>query len=165
MGLGNVRVPGLERDALNRLNDSDWDVVSPDYFRALELPVMDGRAFTPEDREGRPMVAVVNETFARIAWPGRSAVGQRFWQTDGGNDPGRPLEVVGVVRDAKHRAISEVQAPFIYVPFAQQPQSTVSLYLAQALRDSARPVRSRTGEWTRRGRRRLRDRRHSPAAG
>ena len=130
MGLGGVRVPDLERDALNRLNDSDWDVVSPDYFRALEIPVMDGRAFTSEDRDGRPLVAVVNETFARIAWPGRSAVGQRFWQTDGGNDPGRPLEVVGVVRDAKYRAISEVQAPFIYVPFAQQPQPTVSLYLA-----------------------------------
>jgi predicted permease len=130
MGLGNVRVPGLERDALNRLNDSDWDVVSPDYFRALEIPVMDGRPFTSEDRDGRPLVAVVNETFARLAWPGRSAVGQRFWQTDGGSDPGRPLEVVGVVRDAKHRTISEVQAPFIYVPFAQQPQPTVSLYLA-----------------------------------
>ena len=68
-------------------------------------------------------MAVVNETFARIAWPGHQAVGQRFWQTDGGNDPGRPLEVVGVVRDAKYRAISEVQAPFIYVPFAQQPQT------------------------------------------
>ncbi|MEO6222079.1 MAG: ABC transporter permease [Vicinamibacterales bacterium] len=129
MGLGNVRIPGLGEDALRRLNDSDWDVVSPDYFRSLEIPVMEGRAFTPEDREGRPFVVVVNETFARIAWPGGSAIGQRFWQTDGGNDQGRPLEVVGVVRDAKYRAISEVQAPFIYVPFAQQPQSEVSLYV------------------------------------
>jgi predicted permease len=130
MGLGGVRVPGLGEDALNRLNDSDWDVVSPDYFRTLEIPVVDGRAFTSEDRDGRPLVVVVNETFARIAWPGQSAVGQRFWQTDGGNDPGRPLEVVGVVRDAKYRSISEVQAPFIYVPFAQQPQAAVALYLA-----------------------------------
>ena len=54
MGLGNVRVPGLERDALNRLNDSDWDVVSPEYFRTLEMPVTDGRAFTAEDRDGGP---------------------------------------------------------------------------------------------------------------
>ncbi|HUR21424.1 MAG TPA: ABC transporter permease, partial [Vicinamibacterales bacterium] len=130
MGLGNVRVPGLGEDAANRLNNSDWDVVSPDYFRTLEIPVMDGRVFTPEDRAGRPLVVVVNETFARIAWPGRSAVGQRFWQTDGGNDPGRPLEVVGVVHDAKYRSISEVQAPFIYVPFAQQTQTEVALYVA-----------------------------------
>jgi hypothetical protein len=73
---------------------------------------------------------VVNETFARLAWPGQSAVGQRFWQTDGGSDPGRPLEVVGVVHDAKYRYISEAQAPYIYVPFAQQMQPQVSFYLS-----------------------------------
>lgn len=132
MGLGGVRVPGLGEDALNRLNDADWDVVSVDYFKALDMPVVDGRAFTTGDREGRPLVAAVNETFARIAWPGRSAIGQRFWQTEGGDDPGRPLEVVGVIRDAKYRAISEGQVPFIYVPFAQQPQTHVSLYLVHS---------------------------------
>ena len=130
MGLGNVRVPGLGGDAVNRLNDADWDVVSPDFFRTLEIPVMEGRSFTAEDREGRALVAVVNETFARLAWPGQSAVGQRFWQTDGGSDPGRPLEVVGVVHDAKYRYISEAQAPYIYVPFAQQMQPQVSFYLS-----------------------------------
>lgn len=130
MGLGNVRIPGLGDEARNRLNDADWDVVSPDYFRTLEIPVMEGRAFTPEDRTGRPLVALVNETFARIAWPGQSAVGQQFWQTEDPNDAGRPLEVVGVVRDAKYRSISEARAPFIYVPFAQQMQTQVSLYLA-----------------------------------
>jgi predicted permease len=129
MGLGSVRIPGLSRDALNRLNNSDWDVVSPDFFKALEIPVMDGRAFTSDDRAGRPLVAMVNETFSRIAWPGQTAVGKRFWQSDGGNDPGRPVEVVGVVHDAKYRFISEVPMPYIYVPFAQQPQPQVSLYL------------------------------------
>ncbi len=130
MGLGGVRVPGLGEEALQRVNDSDWDVVSPDYFTTLEMPIVQGRAFSADDREGRPMVAMVNETFARIAWPEQSAVGQRFWQTDGGTDEGRPLEVVGVVRDAKYRSIAEAQAPFIYVPFAQQPQTSVSVYLA-----------------------------------
>src|SRR5262249_5097817 len=66
----------------------------------------------------------------RIAWPGQSAVGQRFWQSDGGNDPGRAIEIVGVAHDAKYRSISEAQAPYIYVPFAQQPVSQVSFYLA-----------------------------------
>ena len=130
MGLGGVRIPGVGGDALDRLNDSDWDVVSPEFFRTLEVPVMEGRAFTAEDRAGRTLVAMVNETFARIAWPGQSAVGKQFWQTDGGNDPGRPLEVVGVVHDAKYRYISEAQAPYIYVPFAQQMQPQVTFYLA-----------------------------------
>jgi putative ABC transport system permease protein len=132
MGLGNVRIPGLADDALGRLNNADWDVVSPTYFSVLGIPVKEGRAFTSDDRDGRTLVAVVNETFARIAWPGRSAVGQRFWQVGGGDGPGQPLEVVGVVGDAKYRSISETQAPFIYVPFAQQPQSGVALYIAHA---------------------------------
>jgi putative ABC transport system permease protein len=133
MGLGSVRIPGLAEDAMNRLNDSDWDVVSPDFFRTLEIPVKDGRVFTSDDRTGRPLVAVVNETFARIAWPGKSAVGQRFWQGDGPGDgaEGRPIEIVGVVADAKYRSISEAPVPYIYVPFSQQPQPHVSLYLAR----------------------------------
>jgi len=129
MGLGGVRIPGLAEDALNRLNNSDWDVVSPDFFEVLEIPVVSGRAFTADDRDGRPLVTVVNETFARLAWPGETAVGKRFWQTDGAADQGRPLEVVGVVRDAKYRSIAEAPVPYIYVPYAQQPQSQVSLYL------------------------------------
>jgi predicted permease len=134
MGLGGIRVPGLDDGALSRLNDADWNVVSPEYFRTLEIPIVDGRAFTPEDREGRPRVTVVNETFARIAWPGRSAVGQRVWQTDGGADEGHPLEVVGVAADAKYRSISEPQASFIYVPFAQQPDTDVSFFIVRGER-------------------------------
>lgn len=140
MGLGGVRIPGLAEDALNRLNDSDWDVVSPDYFRTLEIPVMQGRAFTSADRVGRPLVAVVNQTFARLAWPGQSAVGQRFWQTDGGDDQGESIEVVGVVHDAKYRSISEEQAPFIYVPFAQQMQSEVALFVSHDQADDIGPA-------------------------
>ena len=132
LGLGAVRIPGITEEGSNRVNNADWDVVSPDYFTALQIPVTDGRAFTIDDRDGRPLVAVVNETFARIAWPGQSAVGQRFWQANRPQDEGRPIEIVGVVADAKYRTISEAQAPFIYVPFAQQPQSTVSLYLTHA---------------------------------
>ncbi len=83
--IGRVRVPGASDAALAHLNDDNWDVVSPDYFRSVGLPVVDGRAFSDDDREGRPLVAIVNESFARIAWPGRSAIGQRVWQVQGGD--------------------------------------------------------------------------------
>lgn len=132
MGLGGVRIPGLGEEANLRVNNSDWDVVSPEYFATLEIPVREGRGFTPADRESRPRVAVVNETFARVAWPGQSAVGQRFWQVESPQGDGEPVEIVGVVADAKYRTIGEAPAPFIYVPFAQQPQSTVSLFLTHA---------------------------------
>jgi hypothetical protein len=56
-------------------------------------------------------------------------VGQRFWQADSSTDEGRPIEVVGVARDAKYRMLGETRRPFIYVPNAQQPQSGVTLYV------------------------------------
>jgi predicted permease len=139
--IGRVRVPGVSDEGLARLNDDNWDVVSPDYFRSVGLPVVDGRAFDEDDREGRPLVAIVNETFARIAWPGsgRSAIGQRVWQVQGGErtkdgalNEGRPLEIVGVVKDAKYRTIGESPRAFIYVPFAQQPQTHVELFVKRA---------------------------------
>jgi hypothetical protein len=78
-------------------------------------------------------VAIVNEAFARVAWPGRSAVGQRFWQTDGRRkDEGRPIEVVGVAKDAKYRTIGEASRTFVYVPFAQHPQTRVELFVRHA---------------------------------
>lgn len=130
--LGGVRIPGLTDADKAPFVVEGWDVVSPDYFRTVGLPIVEGRAFVNDDRDGRPLVAIVNETFARVAWPGRSPLGQRFWQTDGRQDEGRPLEVVGVAKDAKYRAIGEPHRAFVYVPFAQQPQTRVELFVKHA---------------------------------
>lgn len=138
LGLGWVRLPGADEALLRAINDSDWDTVSPGYFSTLQIPIVDGRAFTADDRDGRPLVAIVNESFARAAWPGQSAVGRRFWQADNSDDEGRPVEVVGVARDAKYRTVGEPQRTFIYVPHAQQPQSAVSFYVKY--HDGARPL-------------------------
>jgi predicted permease len=129
MGLGWVRLPGADDHLLRTLNESDWDTVSPDYFSVLNMPIVFGRAFTNQDRDGRPLVAIVNESFAKAAWPGQPAVGKRFWQAESPTEDGRPLEVVGVARDAKYRTLGEAPRPFIYVPYAQQPQSGVVLYV------------------------------------
>lgn len=127
LSLGGIRIPGLPEATANFIGGANWDVISPDYFRVLDMPIVSGRAFTHDDRADRPRVAIVNETFARAAWPGQSAVGQRFWQTDGEADQGVPVEVVGVARDAKYRYLSEPATPFVYVPFAQQPMSAATL--------------------------------------
>jgi len=129
LGLGWVRLPGADERQLRTLNDSDWDTVSPDYFSVLQMPIVAGRAFTADDRHERPLVAIVNEAFADAAWPGQPAVGQRFWQADSPTDEGRPIEVVGVARNAKYRTLGEARRTFIYVPNAQHPQSSVTLYV------------------------------------
>ena len=108
--------------------DADWDVVSARYFATLGMRLVEGRDFSAADRVTAPMVAIVNETFAKTAWPGRPAVGQRFTQETGPGEA-RPVEVVGVVADAKYRYFGDTPHPFVYVPMAQQPLGDVTLFI------------------------------------
>jgi predicted permease len=130
-GLGGVRVPGVEGRGRDGRFDADWDIISPEYFDTINLRIVDGRAFRASDRDGAPLVAIVNETFARQAWPGQSPVGRTFLQQRGDNDE-RAVEIVGVARDARNRYISSAPAPFIYVPMAQQPSSQIEFYIRHA---------------------------------
>ena len=141
-GLGSLRVEGAKGSRDDGRFEADWDVVSPGYFETIEMPVIEGRSFTVVDRDGAPFVAIVNETFARQAWPGQAAIGKTMMQRMSGDEE-RPLQVVGVARDAKYRYISSANAPFIYVPMAQQPQPTIEFYVRHGSgRDVAREIRS-----------------------
>jgi len=133
LGLGALRRRGAS--APEDVIRTDWNVVSPEYFGAIGLPLVGGRNFSPADRDGAPRVAIVNERFARMVWPGESAIGQILENGDfrPGRDPQlRLLTVVGVARDAKYRWIGETPAPFIYVPFAQEPMREVKYFLRRA---------------------------------
>jgi predicted permease len=90
--------------------------VGAGFFEALALPIVRGRAFTADDRPDRPLVAIVNETFARRYLAGRDAVGARL-STRGAEGPF--MEVVGVARDAKYASLGEAPRPFFYVPLVQ----------------------------------------------
>ena len=127
-GLGSVRVPGVTGSRADGRIDADWDVVSPEYFATIEMPIVDGRAFRDSDREGSRYVAIVSETFVRQAWPGQSGVGRTFLQQTSEKEE-RTVEIVGVAKDAKYRFISSAPAPFIYVPMAQQPISHMEFYV------------------------------------
>lgn len=136
LGLGRIRVQGRVNPMGEDTVRADWNVVSPEYFETLRMPIVEGRTFNASDRDGAEMVAVVNETFARTAWPGRSAVGQRFMQ---GLFEGqeRPIEVVGVVADAKYRYITDAPTPFVFAPMAQQPMTDTTFFIRHA---EGRPV-------------------------
>src|SRR5262249_28253000 len=111
--------------------------VTPDYFRTMRIPVLQGRDFTDRDDLQSPLVSVVNQTFARRAWPGEGPVGKRFTtpQTNG------PVTVVGVVGDAKHYTATEPAMPQLYVAHYQVPLIFSSL----VARTSVAPL-SVTGE-------------------
>jgi hypothetical protein len=128
LGLGDLRAPGYAGpDGTDRI-DTDWDVASPGYFDALQMPIVQGRAFGPQDRQGAPFVAIVNETMAARLWPGQNPIGRTLIQDAGPNDR-RMLEVVGVARAGKYRYVGESPRTFIYVPLAQQFLSEVTFYV------------------------------------
>jgi predicted permease len=129
LGLGALRAPGYVGPSGSDEVSADWDVVTPGYFDALRIPILQGRAFTDRDREGTPYVAIVNEALAARVWPGQSAIGQRLFQRAGRDGEERPLEIVGVTRTGKYRTIGEPPRAFIYVPMAQQFMSEVTFYV------------------------------------
>ncbi len=107
-----------------------FTVVTPDYFKTIGIAVKRGRDFTASDIEGAPMVAVINEAFARAAFPDTDPIGRRVMTgMDGalGPDGSRFVNVVGVVADLRARDPSVVPEPQIYHPFQQHPSYATAL--------------------------------------
>ncbi|HEX2224945.1 MAG TPA: ADOP family duplicated permease, partial [Thermoanaerobaculia bacterium] len=109
----------------------DYNVVSPDYFRTLGIPLLGGRDFGPQDRVGAPGVVIVNETLARRFWPGQEAVGRSV------SDGVASYQVVAVARDSKYRFLGEEPTPYLYVPLGQELHGEVVLHV----RSSGDPLR------------------------
>jgi predicted permease len=100
----------------------DYNEVGAGYFDALQLPLLQGRAFGAADDERAPRVAIVNETLARIAWSG-GAIGRTLRFRD------EVVTVVGVARDARYASLDEPTPAFVYFPVAQVWHPTQALLL------------------------------------
>ena len=97
---------------------AEWYPVGLSYFETLHIPVMRGRTFDARDGEhGRP-VAVINQTMARVYWPGEDPVGKSV-HVDLLDD--MPREIVGVVGDVAQDRYQTTGQPQVYVPGAQLP--------------------------------------------
>ncbi len=94
------------------------------YFETLQIPLLRGRDFTMQDREGAPGVAVVNETFVKRYLAGQDPIGKRI-SLNGAKGPW--LEIVGLARDGKYLTLGEAPAPFVYQPIAQRHESGITL--------------------------------------
>lgn len=93
----------------------DTVVVGPDYFSAVGVPIVSGRAFTAEDSAQERRVLIANETFARQYWPNGDALGQRVYR-GGYHTPA--WEIVGIARDHKVRSVGEPPRPYLHAPDA-----------------------------------------------
>jgi predicted permease len=96
---------------------ANYNVVSPEYFSVMGIPLLRGRAFTTADNAQSTDVAIVSESTARKFWPGQDALGRTFRMT---SEKRRKLEVVAIARDAEFQLFfGGKQAPYFYIPYAQ----------------------------------------------
>jgi putative ABC transport system permease protein len=129
---------------------SAYQIVTPTYFSALELPIVAGRGFDSRDTQASPRVIIVNEAFAR-SLGNRNPIGLRvsFKPADSPNDKPTVAEVVGVARQVKLRPDESQDYIQMYSPFAQDPVDDVLMLVraktgrADALTPSVRAAISR----------------------
>ena len=102
------------------------NAVFPGFFATAGIPLVRGRDFDASIRADGPRVVIVNETMARLAWPGENPIGKRFRF----DFEDRPLvEVIGVARDMKYRHIHEAPQCFFYLPEVQRYASAMTLHV------------------------------------
>jgi predicted permease len=108
-----------------------FNVVSPGFFATVGIPVLMGRGFGEHDRDGSPLIAVVNQTFARRYFGKENPIGKRFG--DRGRDSSGRYEIVGVVGDAKYGAVREPMRPMAFYPLLQQEwRSSMAVHVRTA---------------------------------
>jgi len=100
------------------------NVVSPGYYRAVQIPIVGGREFDDSDRQGSPRVVIINERMAEMLWPGENAVGKRIFI---GTDSRDGFEVVGIAKTGKYRSLAEDPRPLFYLPLAQRRPAGMNL--------------------------------------
>jgi predicted permease len=106
--------------------------VSAGYFETVGMSIVQGRPINDQDSENSPSVAVINESMARQYFPNHSPLGRTIeipgnWRPPFEASTGKPIEVVGVVRDSKYNDLRAEVKPMFYLSLLQMPRSLRSL--------------------------------------
>jgi ABC-type antimicrobial peptide transport system permease subunit len=110
-----VRVPPT---FLGGLSNGFGNVITPEWFNTLGVPIVAGRAFTNRDRAGTQLVAIDNQSLARAFLNGGDPVGRTITLSRGRE---RPMEIVGLVADSVYSSAREGSPPTVYIPLEQAP--------------------------------------------
>jgi putative ABC transport system permease protein len=106
--------------------EQHYNVVTPDYFETMRIPISRGRTFNDRDRVGALRVAMVNETFARRFWAGQDPIGKRI-SVSGQNGPW--LEIVGVTQNGRYIDILDDSLPYFFLPLWQNPLTAAIVHV------------------------------------
>ena len=128
--------------APGNLSASNFRLISPNYFRAMGIPLQRGRAFNERDTKDAPLAVIVNETFVRRFLPGTDPIGRRVLigadLTENPNPP--PYEIIGVVGDVHHDGLDVEAGPEYYVSYLQDPLRRMDLVVRTRSDDSSSMV-------------------------
>lgn len=113
-----------------------YHMATPDYFRALGIPLLRGRFFTDADKTDAPRVVIINHVMAERYWPGEDALGKRITFEDKPKDKDW-IRIAGIVGDVKDQPNSPGAEPAYWWPYSQTPFGAPNLLLA--VRSSADP--------------------------
>jgi putative ABC transport system permease protein len=114
-------------------------VVTPGYFRTLDIPILQGRDFTESDRKN-PLVTVVDEDIAKRYWPGQNAIGKRVrFGPPEWNEPWHTI--VGVVGVARNESLRSIHRNSVYLPYGEFEFNSIA-YLVRTAGGMADPARA-----------------------
>lgn len=100
--------------------DAPTSIITPDFFRTLDIPVISGRTFLPNDDSKSPAVAIINQAFARKFFPHENPVGKHIHPGLGdGITNDVPREIVGIVGDVKRKGLTAEMPAQFYLPLKQ----------------------------------------------
>ncbi len=124
---GGYAIDGRDlRETGMRSPQAIFNVVTPDYFRVLRIPVRAGRDFSDGDRREAPLVAIINDSLARVAFQDQDPIGRKI---QCGLDTLEYMTIVGVVADIRTTGPSGAVQPEIFMPYEQHPGPATALNL------------------------------------
>jgi ABC-type antimicrobial peptide transport system permease subunit len=120
----------------SRLGGADFVIASDGFFKALDIPLLQGRLFDDRDTIDAPHVALISQALANEKWPNQSPIGRtiEFGNMDGDL---RLLNVIGVVGDVRDHTLEVAPNPTIYVDYRQRPRAAWQFTVV--MRSSANP--------------------------
>jgi len=124
-----LRVEGGPVTTPDKWPVANYRTVSSNYFRAMSIPVVQGRAFTEQDRDSAPVVLMINEELAHRVFPGENPVGKRI--NFGRVENGQPVwfEIVGVAANVRSLELREEPTSEVYFSLQQNPFAGMSLVI------------------------------------
>ncbi|MFB3788742.1 MAG: ABC transporter permease [bacterium] len=122
----SYRLEGADPHYFKQPHTAQIRKINRDYFKTLRIPLIQGRYFEISDESSENRSVIVNQQFADLYWPGMNPAGKRILLPSLGD---RLYEIVGITGDVKNYGMEGGSKPEIYIPFVQDPASSIGLLI------------------------------------